>query len=294
MIDDRRPCPWVVCALRKAGGRELGFGSDIELVFVYQGEGTTEGEKVDNFRFFGELVRTLAESVQGRREGIFQIDLRLRPHGSAGSLAASLDGFRSYYSLDGDARQFERMALVKLRTIAGDQGLGRQVTEARDQYVYSNLPIDLLDIVHMRERQADELVARDRASAKHSAGGIVDVEYFAQAKQIQAGAADPSVRTPNTALERLAEAGALDRGRSETLRSAYGFLRRLIDALRIVRGNAKDLTIPDPGSREFAYLARRLDYDSTEDLQNTIERHMTAASTVWTDWTETTTTATPN
>ncbi len=296
MTDDSQPCPWVVCALGKAGGRELGFGSDIEMVFVYEGEGITEGpEKVDNFRFFGDLVRTLAESVQGRREGIFQIDLRLRPHGSAGSLAASLDGFCSYSSADGDARQFERMALVKLRPIAGNDALGRQVTEARDQYVYSGLPIDLLDVVHMRERQAGELVARDHISAKHSPGGIADIEYFAQAKQIQAGASDPSVRTPNTveALKLLAEASTVEQGRSEALQFAYGFHRRLIDALRIVRGNAKDLTIPDLDSREFAYLARRLDYDTMEELQKTLERHMTAAATVWIDWNETIATARP-
>jgi glutamate-ammonia-ligase adenylyltransferase len=177
------------------------------------------------------------------------------------------------------------MALVKLRPITGDQALGGQVAEARDQYVYSGLPIDISDIVNLRQRQADELVARDHTSAKHSPGGIVDIEYFAQAKQIQVGATDPSVRTPNTiqALERLAGAGSIEPDRSEALRSAYGFLRRLIDALRIVRGNAKDLTVPAPDSREFAYLARRLDYDSTGSLQNTIERHMTAAASVWTD-----------
>ena len=106
-----QPCGWVTCALGKFGGRELGFASDIELLFVYEGEGLTDGpEPVSNAEYFDACVQELLRTIVTRSEGIFEIDLRLRPHGNAGSLATSLEGFKRYYAGDGEAQQFERMA----------------------------------------------------------------------------------------------------------------------------------------------------------------------------------------
>ena len=91
------------------------------------------------------------------------------------------------------------------------------------------------------------------------------------------------LRVTNTleALDRLTERGAIDGERGERLRESYGFLRRLIDALRIVRGHAKDLTIPPTASREFAYLAQRLRYASAAALHEAITTRMTFARDLW-------------
>ncbi|MGE0227667.1 MAG: ACT domain-containing protein [Dehalococcoidia bacterium] len=279
-----QPCGWVACALGKFGGRELGFASDIELLFVYEGEGRTDGPgPVPNAEYFDACVQELLRTIVTRSEGIFEIDLRLRPHGNAGSLATSLEGFRRYYSTDGEAQQFERMALVKLRPVAGDEDLARRVVEARDAFVYSGVPLDLENVRHLRGRQATELVPAGAVSAKHSAGGVVDIEYFVQALQIEVGAAEPSVRVTGTrqAIARLIAAGALDAVSGERLGEAYSFLRRLIDGLRVVRGNAKDLTIPPRDSQAFAYLARRLHFEASEELAAAIDTHMRAAAGVW-------------
>ncbi|MEZ4554369.1 MAG: ACT domain-containing protein [Dehalococcoidia bacterium] len=279
-----QPCGWVTCALGKFGGRELGFASDIELLFVYEGEGLTDGpEPVSNAEYFDACVQELLRTIVTRSEGIFEIDLRLRPHGNAGSLATSLEGFKRYYAGDGEAQQFERMALVKLRPVAGDADLARRVVEARDTFVYSGAPLDLENVRHLRGRQARELVPAGEVSAKHSAGGVVDIEYFVQARQIESGATEPSVRVTGTreAIARLVAAGALDAGSGERLGDAYSFLRRLIDGLRVVRGNAKDLTIPPRDSQAFAYLARRLRIETTEELAAAIDTHMRSAAGVW-------------
>ena len=125
-----------------------------------------------------------------------------------------------------------------------------------------------------------ELVAPGAVNAKHSRGGVVDVEYYVQARQILAGATEPAVRTTGTlaAIEALARGGHLDFDAAAKLPEAYGFLRRLIDALRVVRGNARDLAIPPRDSREFAYLARRLYYDSPDALATAIEVRMAYAA----------------
>ncbi len=137
----------------------------------------------------------------------------------------------------------------------------------------------------MRRRQATELVPAGRVSAKYSAGGVVDVEYFVQAWQITVGHADPGVRVTNTlaAVGQLVAGGHISRERGDGLRDSYGFLRRLTDALRVVRGHAKDLTIPPAHTREFAYLAHRLRYASAGELQEAITARMAFARALWTD-----------
>jgi glutamate-ammonia-ligase adenylyltransferase len=122
-------------------------------------------------------------------------------------------------------------------------------------------------------------------SAKYSPGGLVDVEYFVQVRQTAVGHLDPGVRVTNTldGIDRLAQGGHLRPERAKELREAYGFLRRLIDALRAVRGNARDLTIPATDDREFAYLARRLEFDSPSRLDGAIATWMGLARSVWDD-----------
>jgi glutamate-ammonia-ligase adenylyltransferase len=283
-LPDGRDCAWCICALGKFGGRELGFASDVELIFVYEAEGTTSGrEPLQHSRYFEEFVSAFLRTFTARREGIFEIDLRLRPHGKAGALASSLDGFAQYFSPSGPAQQFERLALVKLRPVAGDETLGVRVLQSRDAFVYSSQPLDYQNIRHLRSRQAAELVPLGATSAKFSSGGLVDVEYFVQANQIEAGRTDASVREPNTldAIDRLQAAGCLQPDFARELRDTYGFRRRLIDALRVVRGHARDLTIPPADSREFAYLARRLKYDSPAQLTTDIARRTLFARQLW-------------
>jgi glutamate-ammonia-ligase adenylyltransferase len=97
-------------------------------------------------------------------------------------------------------------------------------------------------------------------NAKLSPGGLVDVEYLVQGLQISHGLEFPALRTTNTlqAIEELAKAKVLTTDEAGSLSAAYRFWRRLIDALRMVRGNARDLTVPAAGTEEFEFLGRRL------------------------------------
>ena len=274
---ERRISEMTVCALGKCGGRELGFASDIELMFIYAGNGLTGGPQVvATSEFYERLVQTFVRAIQARREGIFEIDLQLRPYGKAGSMAVSLEAFRRYFAPDGPAWAYERQALVKLRPIAGDPELGRQVVALRDQFVYTGETFDVLACRAMRERQIRHLVTGGTFNAKYSPGGLVDLEYLVEGMQITHGRANPALRQTNlrAALAALAEAGVLSEEEHTRLRRAHTFLRWLIDALRMVRGNARDLTVPPFESEEFAFLARRLRYegDATR-LREDLARH---------------------
>lgn len=283
-LADGQGCPYCICALGKFGGGELGFGSDLELIFVYESQGATTGSRtVLNSEYFERMVQIFLEKLKARQEGIFEIDLRLRPFGRAGALASSLEGFTGYYAIGGAAEQFERLALVRLRTVAGDLALGQRIQQVRDAFVYSGQPLDLANIRHLRHRQATELVPRGQVNAKYSHGGLVDLEYFVQAWQITVGSTDPTVRVTNTreAISRLADGGYLRADLARELWETYDFLRRVIDALRVVRGHAKDLTIPPDQSREFSYLAHRLKFPTTEELQEAIEKRMAFARGLW-------------
>ena len=263
LLDDGEPCPVALFALGKFGGRELGYASDIEMLCVYGGSGVTNGpQRLANTEYATLLVQHLRDLIVARQSGIFEIDLRLRPHGAQGPLAASWEVFRAYYSPDGQAADFERQALVKLRWVAGDADLGRQVEAWRDGYVYSEAPFDLKAAVALRERQIDELTTPGEIDSKYGRGGLVDVEYTVQVLQLLHGAALPKLRIPSTrrAIEALRDAGVLGDGAAAQLGAAYRFLRRLIDAQRIVRGHARDLVLPPPESDEFLFLARRLGY----------------------------------
>jgi glutamate-ammonia-ligase adenylyltransferase len=268
-----------VVALGKCGGRELGFASDIELMFVYNGNGFTDGEeKIEISDFYEKLVRSIISTIHARQEGIFQIDLQLRPYGKAGSMAVSLEAFKRYYAPDGPAWAYERQALVKLRPIAGDSQLGETISKLRDEYVYSGNTFDVTAMRAMREKQIRHLVTGGTFNAKYSPGGLVDVEYLIQGLQINHGANNPVLRVTNIrqAMSLLYESGILDDSDYTKLHKAHTFLRWLIDSLRVVRGNAKDVTVPSFGSEEFSFLARRLRYDNNIDrLRNDLLTYQT-------------------
>jgi len=200
--------------------------------------------------------------IEARQGGIFHIDLRLRPHGGKGALASPLAALHDYYRAGGEAAPFERQALLKLRFVAGEDSLGRAVAELRDAYVWSDEPWDRETSLHLRERQVRELVPPGRFNVKLSRGGLVDVEYTVQYLQIQHGRDRPALRTPKTleALAALRDEGFVSASDALALREAYLFWRRVADGLRMVRGDARDLLLPEEGSDGFRLLARRLGY----------------------------------
>jgi len=283
-----KPCPFAVLGLGKFGARELGYASDIEVLFVYGGSGNTNGkDRLENSEYFERLSQELLGWIEAKQEGIFRIDVRLRPHGGKGSLANAFEEVCRYYSPTGLAAPFERQALIKLRHIAGKSTLGHRLETHRDSFVYGKAPWDIPAALEIRRQQLRQLVEPGKVNVKYSAGGLIDIEYAAQYLQVMHGHDHPSLRTPNTleALHELANAGLISRTDGAGLRKAYVFIRMLVDGLRMVRGNTKDLVLPQPDSEEFVSLARRVGYTRDDwragarDLHSDIQQHMTLVKT---------------
>jgi glutamate-ammonia-ligase adenylyltransferase len=259
-----------VLGLGKMGGAALGYASDIELLLLYSDNGRTDGATpVENAEFYGALIRETAHFIQAKREGIFHVDLRLRPYGKSGPWACSLESFCRYYAPGGPALSFERLALTRLRQLAGDADLGRQVERLRDELIYNARGLNLAELRDLRGRQLAEKVRPGEYNAKFSAGGLVDLEYDVQILQVMHGAENPRLRTPriHEALEALSEAGVLEADESRQLVESYYFLRRLINGLRMLRGSALDLSLPAAGSPEYGHLARRMGYERGGPLE---------------------------
>ncbi|MDR4502422.1 MAG: hypothetical protein MRJ96_13310 [Nitrospirales bacterium] len=284
---------FAIFGLGKLGGAELGYASDIEVLFVYDVKKPLPGRTLTfSPEFFEQLVQEILCWIEAKKEGIFHIDTRLRPYGEKGLLANSFQELCAYYDSGGSAAPFERQALIKLRHVAGDRALGEKVEAQRDRFVYSSTPWDLESAIHLRTRQIKELVPAGATHVKYSPGGLIDIEYLIQYLQIIYGSRLASLRHSNTlkALEALCRRKLIKRQEAHTLREDYLFFRQLIDALRIVRGNARDLLLPEPESDSIIFLARRLGFitpnwkDGAETLEKTIHDRMKRTQKIFRDY----------
>jgi glutamate-ammonia-ligase adenylyltransferase len=262
------PADFAVFGLGKMGGRALGYASDIELMTVYSDHGDTDGSKpIRNREFFERLVRGVDDLIETKREAIFEIDLRLRPYGKDGPKAVHVESFLDYFGPGGKAHSAERLALIRMRHIAGDTELGRRMIAVRDRLIYETDSIDVEEIQDLRRRQAEEKVGPGRLNAKFSPGALVDLEYNVQLLQIREGRVHPALRNPgiHASLRELSALGTIDTEEAEAMVRAYRFLRNLINGLRMLRGNAQDLFLPPFETIESGHLARRMGYRDNED-----------------------------
>ncbi|MGA1870790.1 MAG: glutamate-ammonia-ligase adenylyltransferase [bacterium] len=273
----RLKAQYALFGLGKLGGAALGYASDIELLFIYNDNGYTDGEEsIENSEFFHLLAKETAQAIHAKREGIFHIDLRLRPYGVSGPLSSSLETFCYYYGPGGPAHSYERLALVRLRAVGGDKDLGARVERLRDNFIYNVKNINLQEIRELREKQFTEKTKGGKVNAKFSPGALVDIEYDVQILQIIHGATIPELKTPriHEALNALSGADVLSPEETHQLTAAYDFLRCLINGLRMLRGSAKDLFLPPPHSIEFRHLARRMGYEKKHSLNPSQQLHV--------------------
>jgi len=251
--------PFAVIAMGKLGGEELGYGADLDVLFV--------GEPAaDAARLAAKLIEFM--SLPTESGTLFPVDARLRPEGAKGMLANSLEAHRDYYLRR--ARLWERLALTRARYVAGDEPLGRRFLEMVHGIIYA-APItdaDLAEIRHMRHRIETERCDASRAEFEFKAGpgGLADVEFLVQTLQLRHGHNHPALRTPHTltAINRLTALGLLGESDSVTLREHYRFLRRIESVLR--RAENTNISRLPVNEREQTLLARRLGFPTAADF----------------------------
>lgn len=277
----------VVCAMGKLGGRELGFGGDLDLVFLYGSEGETEPLEGSRTTSHGELFARIAQRTMrllGERDAEgpgYETDTRLRPSGSGGTLVVSLAGFDAYHARG--AAAWERQALIRARPIAGDLEVGAEALARFTKLAYRGEPTDPGELTRTRARIEREL-ARERADRFHPKlghGALVDVEFLVQWLQMRHGE-DERVRTPGTgrAIDALAEAGHLDPIDADALRHAHAFFRAVEQSLKL--GDEHREPLLEPRGPTGAHVARALGTHArdamspTEVLEATYRGHADA------------------
>ena len=250
--------PYAVIAYGKFGGIELGYGSDLDLVFVHDDDtgATTTGRKpVDLSTFYARLTQRLIHmlTTMTPQGALYEVDPRLRPDGSKGVLVNTLGGLGEY--LRDKAWTWEHQALVRARAVAGDPALGQRFAQLRREILLRDRDGDALrdDVRTMRERMRSELGshASGRFDLKQDGGGIADIEFIVQygtlrwARQL----GDDLDFTDNVRLlEGFGRAGLMPAG-DVTL---------LADAYRAYRGRMHELSLQESGAvvgaGEFAEL----------------------------------------
>jgi [glutamine synthetase] adenylyltransferase / [glutamine synthetase]-adenylyl-L-tyrosine phosphorylase len=256
-----------VIAMGKLGGREIGYGSDLDLIFVYGEDAKGDGGEAEA-RIAQRVLRLLG-TPHGEGPG-YDLDTRLRPSGSQGLLVVSLDGFARYHGLGSDSdsalvqgQGWERQALIKARPCAGDASLGRAFLALAESAAYERGAPPPEDVHRMRSRMERELGGersgggRARYDLKVGRGGLVDIEFAVQWLQMKHGG-DRRVRTPDTegALSALEACGYLDASLATPLREGYAFLRMLGQRLGVLHGAGRALI--EAGAPGLAPLARRM------------------------------------
>ena len=242
-------CPITIIGLGKLGGQELDFGSDLDLIFVYEDDGTTSGiidenslkkNVIPNHIYFQKLYENIYNVVSSLTEAgyAYKIDLRLRPEGKKGATVLSMKRFEEYFNTR--AETWERLALIRSRIVAGNVELGNKFIDITQKFVYANKLVieNILEINHIRERIEKELAEENehKKDFKHGYGGIVDIEFIAQTLQLKYGSEFKELRISNTvkALKSLEKRKILSTTDSENILDAYRFLRRIENRLRII------------------------------------------------------------
>ena len=248
--------PFAVIGMGKLGARELNVASDLDLLFVYEGEGA------------GPLKRAgaLAEQVlRGIREAGWEPDADLRPEGRNGPLARSIAAYLEYWERYAETWEFQ--ALLRARAVAGDADLGRrfELNAADFAYPPDGLTIDrVAEIRHMRERIERERVKPPEAAKFHfklGIGSLADVQFAVELSLMRHGGPHPAIRSRRTleAIDRLAAAKLLPGSVARDLGEAFVFCTDVKNALEMDRRLHAEAVPPAPADQTA--LARRLGYE---------------------------------
>jgi len=285
---------FAIVALGKLGCRELNYASDIDLLFLFSGNGETSGDGrnrnsvITNIEFFSAVAESVVKMI-GRSAGegaVYRIDLRLRPYGRDGEVVSEIERAADYYRHR--AHNWERQALIRARAAAGSERVVTRFMDMVRDVIFSRdaLP-DTLDGVRRAKEKIDRKeAARMRGfNVKLGPGGIREIEFIAQALQLKHGGREPWVRSAQTliVLARLAEKQYLTEPERARLSAAYTFLRTVEHRLQMEHG-AQTHTLP-AAPVKLELLARRCGYQHSNDAAGSfvgdLEKHTAAVHAVY-------------
>lgn len=239
-----------VIAMGRYGGNELGFGSDADVMFIYEpveGVDPTEASK-EAFRIVNDMRALLSAPAD---EPGLEIDADLRPEGKQGPLVRSLESTTAYYAKW--SSPWEAQALLRARFAAGDVGVGAAFIEMINPLRYPESGLDPRSLIEMRRlkaRMEAERLPRGADPTRHTKlgrGGLSDVEWVAQLLQLQHGHSNSKLRTTATlpALRAEVEAGLIDSDDAQVLMEAWIIASDIRNSIMLVKANMGDLLPSD-------------------------------------------------
>ena len=285
----RRACMWVV-GMGKLGARELNVSSDIDLIYIYDEQGQTQGRPdgrgvISNHEYFALQVKAVQALIGDVTEHgfVFRVDLALRPNGNSGPPAVSLGALEEYFQVQG--REWERFAWLKSRVVAPTQARSDASLQALRQLVLPfvfrrYLDYNVFESLRVLHRQIREQAARraaghpERANdVKLSRGGIREIEFTVQLLQVVRGGQFPELRTRPTvdALARVSKAGLMPAATASALAQAYDFLRRVEHRIQYL-DDQQTHVLPTQDA-DLAWIAATLGFAYTGAFLAELDRH---------------------
>jgi [glutamine synthetase] adenylyltransferase / [glutamine synthetase]-adenylyl-L-tyrosine phosphorylase len=267
-------------AMGKFGSGELNYSSDIDIIVFFDAEGfpfrrlfNARTAAVDIVK---HVVRLIGEITADGY--VFRVDLRLRPDAGSTQVAISLDAAAEYYEEMG--QNWERAAMIKARSAAGDPHTGARFLELIEPFVWRrSLDFAAIEDIHSIKRQIHAQnggaeIAVAGHNIKLGRGGIREIEFFVQTQQLILGGRDPSLREPVTlrALEALAARGVVSSAAARDLAKAYRFLRTLEHRLQMIED---EQTHTIAKSKEgVAHIACFMGYAGTAEFSGALVREL--------------------
>ena len=276
------PIHMYILGMGKLGGHELNFSSDIDLIFSYPEKGVTQGGKktLENQQFFTRLAQKLIQALNKiTPDGqVYRVDMRLRPFGDSGPLVMHFDALEDYYQEQG--RHWERFAMIKARIINDDNShYTTTLTNILTPFTFRRyLDFTTIDALRNMKKLIATEIRRRRLSnnIKLGAGGIREVEFFAQSFQLIHGGREPKLQSKSllTTLNNLASLGIIESDVTSQLRNDYLFLRKVEHTLQQCQ-DQQTQTLPDIEWQQNA-LVYVLGYENyaqfNDELQGAMNR----------------------
>ena len=287
--DGQRAEMWIV-GMGKLGARELNVSSDIDLIYVYDQDGETQGNsegrnKVSCQEYFTRAVKRMYALIGDTTEHgfVFRVDLALRPNGNSGPSVVSLDALEEYLLVQG--REWERFAWMKSRVVAPRSAVVNGSAQALRAVVLPfvfrrYLDYNVFESLRTLHQQIRDHAAKrsaghpERANdVKLSRGGIREIEFTVQLLQVVRGGQFPELRTRPTldALQRVAKAGLMPQATAEALSAAYVFLRQVEHRIQYL--DDQQTHVLPTRDDDLAWIAETLGYDGTRAFLSDLDAH---------------------
>jgi len=221
-----------ILAMGRMAGDEMNFGSDLDLIFLYPGGSQEFSYKVSSFvRKLMRIIGLLSPAGL-----LYEVDMRLRPHGNSGLLVTKVQSFLDYHK--GEREIWERQMMTRCRAVVDGGNIASSALAEIEPSIYQKYDDQHLraEIIAMRQLVVDELGSKQgKYDLKRGAGGIMDIDFLTHYLQLLHGYEDASLRTSSTrkALRKLSEAGKINKEASKFLLESYDYLKTIESHIRV-------------------------------------------------------------